>query len=1441
MRKSYLNSQGNGALIVKPSRAIRLFLMVLFVYMLGNNMSAQVASSTWPLTANANATSSGNVSSTASGIGAGISTPVFTATSGESTSSWSNDSKTLVANEYYEFKVTPNANNIFTVTAINFEHSANNGTWQVQAYYSTDNFATSTAIALAFNSTTTVASNSNSVNLAIDATTLSIRVYGWESDGSSRSLRIRNFVISGTTCAKPLTAGTITGEGLVCKGQAAVTYTVPVITNATGYTWTLPSGATIVAGSNTNSITVDFSSTASSGNLSVKGTNTCANGGVSANYPVTVNSASVGGSITGDATVCSGTNSTTLTLSGYTGSITKWQSSPSSTFTSGVTNISNTNDTYTASNLTVTTYYRALVTSGVCSAANSGNATITVNAAAVGGSIAGSTSVCSGTNATILTISGYTGSINKWQSSPSSTFSSGVTNISNTNVTYTASNLTATTYYRAVITNGICSANSNIVAVTVNTAPSISIQPDTSVQKICLGDSPTILSVTAQAGSGTISTYEWFANPVNSNTAGTTVGTNSSTYTPSTSISGTQYYYCVITNSNGCKLTTNVSGSISVSAPPTTTSVLICTEGSGQLTASATCVGSITNSISGTWNGATDQVALRPDRTINNTSTCPTFNPSDAKTNYVSTAFQVSVTGSYTFTMNSGAAVGIGYITTGNPANCSGWVKGDSGYNNGNTIAVQITATLTKGVAYNLISTIYLGTSTVAQTYSGSFQWAITPPSGGGLILDGGSTIDWYTSGGTKIGTGSPFNPVGILNSNLPDTKTPGTYTYYAECSSNPGCRMAADFVILLTPSKLTGYVNATDCTLIGSVYLSGLPATGTWTLTQSGTATATIRGTGADYTVLGLGIGSYTFTAANESCTSVASNSFFINAPTPNTWNGTSWSLGWPDSTQNIVFNGAYPLASDPDKDIRACSCTVNPGAVVKIKSGHFLVVTNEVIVDPMGSLTFDNNASLVQINDNPITKNSGKITYERETTPVLSSDYTYWSSPVKNETLKGFLPTGTSGRFYSFNAFINNWKYESITAPMLVGTGYIVQIPIVNAPQTYEGTFVGEPNNGELTTEIGPKDSSNLIGNPYPSALDADLFLIKNKDVISGTLAFWTHNTAIQLASGLANAGSGAYAYTSDDYAHYNITGGTAAGVGSASKSANSSGKNMNAPSGKIAAGQGFFATSIAAGTLTFNNKMRLDTKKDIIANTQFFKSSTNSKAEAIPVIEKNRLWLNFTNTQGAFKQVLIGYITGATNDFDNIYDGESANSNAFVDFYSCNQNKNWAIQGRALPFVNNDEVPLGFSSKIAGSFTIEIAQVDGLLTNQSVFLEDRLTQTVFDLKSGNYTFTTASGVFNDRFVLRYTNKTLGTADFTTLKNQVLVSNANRQIQISSSIEGLDKVAIYDIAGKQLYLKTKLDSKELQIANLEANHQVLLIKTSLQNGQEIVKKIIY
>ncbi|MEW6467999.1 MAG: FG-GAP-like repeat-containing protein [Bacteroidota bacterium] len=143
--------------------------------------------------------------------------------------------------------------------------------------------------------------NTNAVQISISPVAQSgtISVYGSNScgDGASSSISV-------TVNPLPDSAGVITGADTVCQGQTGVIYTVPVIANATGYNWNLPPGASIVAGSNTNSITVDYSITAQSGYVTVTGTNTCGDGLTTDSLAILVNPLpGAAGVIVGDSSI----------------------------------------------------------------------------------------------------------------------------------------------------------------------------------------------------------------------------------------------------------------------------------------------------------------------------------------------------------------------------------------------------------------------------------------------------------------------------------------------------------------------------------------------------------------------------------------------------------------------------------------------------------------------------------------------------------------------------------------------------------------------------------------------------------------------------------------------------------------------------------------------------------------------------------------------------------------------------------------------------------------------------------------------------------------------------------------------------------------------------------------------------------------------------------
>ena len=104
----------------------------------------------------------------------------------------------------------------------------------------------------------------------------------------------------------PASAGTITGTSIVCQSQNSITYSVPVITNANSYEWTLPAGAT--GTSSTNSITINYGASAISGSITVKGKNMCFEGEGSS-ISITVNPLpSNTGPIAYNPNVCQGQN-----------------------------------------------------------------------------------------------------------------------------------------------------------------------------------------------------------------------------------------------------------------------------------------------------------------------------------------------------------------------------------------------------------------------------------------------------------------------------------------------------------------------------------------------------------------------------------------------------------------------------------------------------------------------------------------------------------------------------------------------------------------------------------------------------------------------------------------------------------------------------------------------------------------------------------------------------------------------------------------------------------------------------------------------------------------------------------------------------------------------------------------------------------------------------
>lgn len=558
--------------------------------------------------------------------------------------------------------------------------------------------------------------------------------------------------------------------------------------------------------------------------------------------------------------------------------------------------------------------------------------------------------------------------------------------------------------------------------------------------------------------------------------------------------------------------------------------------------------------------------------------------------------------------------------------------------------------------------------------------------------------------------------------------------------------------------------------------------------------------------------------------------------------YGGTNQTITAFSNYKNLVVSGTgvKTLAST----ITTIGKTLNvTSSLLKIADGQTLKVADAITTvdtDATQGIVVENNGSLVQVTPiaNTANANIGKIQTIRIAKPMFRYDFTYWSSPVgSGYTLSNLSPVTLFDKYFSWNHAAEPQVWQKINygaEAMVAGRGYSVRAPqsfpiettAGAVAQVFTANFIGIPNNGTVTQAVtgAATDKWNLLGNPYPSAISGHDFVMENDNVLGGTLYFWTHNT-----SPAPEGGSGFYyTYNSADYASWNITG----GVDTKAASTADAGTNGNAslPSGYIAAGQAFFVKGIANGTAEFNNGMRITG-----ANNQFFKSSF----ESATTDDNGRVWLNLKGETKGFNQLLVGYVENATNDYDSRFDGESFGGNQ-VTFYSLVEDKDLVIQGRALPFTAQDQVPLGYKTTLTGNLTIEIDHVDGLMDEQAIYLKDNLLNVVHNLKDSNYTFAATPGTDNTRFVMLYApEEVLSNPTFADQMKNVTIRKNNETIYINSVYEPINVVSIYDITGRLIFEQKECNTTHFEINSVVQNQQVLVVKVQLNNGGTSTTKV--
>ncbi|MCX6180445.1 MAG: T9SS type A sorting domain-containing protein [Bacteroidetes bacterium] len=272
---------------------------------------------------------------------------------------------------------------------------------------------------------------------------------------------------------------------------------------------------------------------------------------------VTVNPATVAGILNSDLTVCPGSNSGTLNLVNFVGSIKRWESSTDN-FTT-VTSIANTSNLYNYSNITKTTKFRVVVQAGTCSVLTSNVVTITVDpTVAVGGTIAGSATVCASSNSGTLTLSGYTGAIVWWEVSSDNFLTKTI--VQNTTATQAYGNLPGTRQFRALVKSGACATAYSTTATIQVSAPTVPGVVSSSAS-VCKGSNFGTLTLTGQIGS----VKNWESST--DNFATKTIIANTSTTLNYTNLNSTISYRAVV-QSGVCALGYSTAAKITIIQPP---------------------------------------------------------------------------------------------------------------------------------------------------------------------------------------------------------------------------------------------------------------------------------------------------------------------------------------------------------------------------------------------------------------------------------------------------------------------------------------------------------------------------------------------------------------------------------------------------------------------------------------------------------------------------------------------------------------------------------------------------------------------------------------------------------------------------------------------------------------------------------------------------------
>lgn len=448
-------------------------------------------------------------------------------------------------------------------------------------------------------------------------------------------------------------------------------------------------------------------------------------------------------------------------------------------------------------------------------------------------------------------------------------------------------------------------------------------------------------------------------------------------------------------------------------------------------------------------------------------------------------------------------------------------------------------------------------------------------------------------------------------------------------------------------------------------------------------------------------------------------------------------------------------------------------------------------------------------------------------------ANSYSQWVQVGTTTTLapgEGFTMKGTSGS--------DAVDPEGTGANNPGGTG----------AQRYD--FRGKPNDGNITITVGAANASTLTGNPYPSALHLNAFLLDPlNNACTGIAYFWEQDKTTN--SHLIKAYRGGYAtyspgslgsngiYVPATFNSYN-------GDGSLNTVGTSSGLMRQRKYSPI--GQGFVIKGAANGTVTFRNSYRVFYKEGA-GLSQFekpAKDKTTAKTEETAKTEKAEesndiphIRINTIINNEFTRQLALAFLPEATDGVDRGLDAVSMD-NFPSDTFFLMEGKNYIITG--TNFDVTKQIPLTVKAEASTTLKFYIPEVINFNPAQKIFLYDASDASYHNIKTGNYEVTIPAGVFPDRFKITFTDKTLGTNEETKTNFFIMQDNSSRLLKASNpDFIRFKSFYLYDMAGKTVQFKENLGAEENYSFSTSGLSSGVYIATFITvDNEKIAQKVI-